>query len=286
MRSLNFAFLLLFFAVLYSGCKSEDTINNSVSVPVDTSQFNFPFDISNYWNYESVSTVSDIRPDSIVHYFSEYPLHGSGTLRIVKDTLMNGVTTRQFVDTYIQDSSTYTSKIYYINTDTTLIQFAYSLQSSTDIFPKFNNRIFIKHGDRIFRSMNELITSCRLNAEGHSDDTLIYENPAPEALRYPIVTNYQWTFRNFGQSILTKKYLNFENLSIGHLTLSCIKTEFKWSTIDYMESYQYYSKHGKLRNYLFMNDATVSNEFGQTLGTIDIKDITNVTSYYVVEIMP
>ncbi len=134
--------------------------------------------------------------------------------------------------------------------------------------------------------MNELITSCRLNAEGHSDDTLIYENPAPEALRYPIVTNYQWTFRNFGQSILTKKYLNFENLSIGHLTLSCIKTEFKWSTIDYMESYQYYSKHGKLRNYLFMNDATVSNEFGQTLGTIDIKDITNVTSYYVVEIMP
>ncbi len=94
---------MLFFAVLYSGCKSEDTINNSVSVPVDTSQFNFPFDISNYWNYESVSTVSDIRPDSIVHYFSEYPLNGSGTLRIVKDTLMNGVTTRQFVDTYIQD---------------------------------------------------------------------------------------------------------------------------------------------------------------------------------------
>ncbi len=286
MGSLKFAFLLLFFAVLYSGCKSEDTINNSVSVPVDTSQFSFPFDISNYWNYESVSTVSDIRPDSILHYFSEYPIHGSGIMKIVKDTLMNGVTTRQFVDTYMQDSSTYTSKIYYINTDTALIQFAYSLQSSTSIFPKSNKQFFIKHGNRIYSSLTELITSSRLNAEGQSGDTLIYENPAPVAFRYPIVTNYQWIFRNFGQSILTKKYINFENVRVGNIILSSIKTEFKWSTINYMESYQYYSKHGKLRNYLFMNDATVTNEFGQTLGTIDIKDITNVTSYYVVKILP
>ena len=286
MKSFKLALLLLFFAVLYSGCKSEDTINNSVSVPVDTSQFVNPFDIGNYWNYQSVSTVSDIRPDSIAHYFSEYPIYGSGTMRITKDTLMNGVTTRQFVDTYFQDSSTYISKVYYINTDTALIQFAYSLQSSTSIFPKSSKQFFIKYGDREYSSITELITSSKIGAGGQSVDTLIYENPAPEALRYPIVTNFQWVYRNLGQSILTKKYLNFENVNVGNIILSSIKTEFKWSTIDEMESYQYYSKHGKLRNYLLLNDAKVTNEFGHILGTIDIKDITNVTSYNVVEIMP
>jgi len=286
MRPLKFVSLMLFIAALYCGCSSEDSINNSVPAAVDTSQFRFPFDIGNYWNYESISTVSDIRPDSIAHYFSDYPIQGSGIMKIVKDTLMNGVTTRQFIDTYSQDSSTYTSRIYYIDSDTALIQFAYSMQTSASIFPRSGKRLFIKHGDRTFSSISELIASCRISGASQSGDTLIYENPAPVAFRYPIATNYQWIYRNFAQSILTKKYLNFENVSVGNITLSSIKTEFKWSTIDNMESYQYYTKHGKIRNFLFMNDATVTNEFGHILGTIDIKEITNVTSYYVVEIMP
>ncbi len=286
MRSLKLVFLLLFFAVIYNGCKSEDSINNSVSVPVDTTGFVYPFDIGNYWNYENVSTVSDIRPDSIAHFFSEYPLYGGGIMRIVKDTLMNGETTRQFVDSYTQDSVTFTSKIYYIQSDTALIQYAYSIYASSGIFPRQKNNLHLKFSGRETNSPIELLLQFKISASNIPMDTLIFENPTPQALRYPIVTNHQWIYRNFEQSILTKKYLQFENLGIGHLTISCIKTEFKWSTIDDMEAYQYYTKYGKLKDYLYLNDVMVTNEFGHILGTIDIKEITNVTSFHVAEIMP
>lgn len=286
MNTDKFAVFLLLLTIMFSACKSDDTINNSGSLPVDTSGFVYPFDIGNYWNYENTSTVSDIRPDSIAHFFTEYPLYGSGTMRIVKDTLMNGVTTRQFVDSYTQDSVSYTSKIYYIQSDTALMQYAYSIYASTGIFPRLKNIIHLKFYECEAKTPGELLLQCRNSVSDITMDTLIYENPAPEALRYPIITNYQWVYRNFEQSILTKKYLGFENLGIGHLTISCIKTEFKWSTIDDMEAYQYYSTYGKLRDYLYLNDVVVTNEFGHILGTIDIREITNVTSFHVTEIMP
>lgn len=286
MNTNKFVVFLLLFSILFTACKSDDSINNSGSLPVDTSGFVYPFDIGNYWNYESISTVSDIRPDSIAHFFSEYPLYGSGIMRIVKDTLLNGVTTRQFVDSYMQDSVTYTSKIYYLQSDTALIQYAYSIHASSGIFPRLKNNLHLKFSGGEANSPAELLLQYKNSVSNIPVDTLIYENPAPQALRYPIVTNFQWVYRNFEQSILTKKYLQFESLSVGHLAVSCIKTEFKWSTIDNMEAYQYYTKYGKLKDYLFLNDVMVTNELGHILGTIDIKEVTNVTSYHVAEIMP
>lgn len=283
MKTFKVVLIITALSIIINGCKNDDlTVNNNQSPP-DTAAFIFPFDIGNYWNYHTISTVTDIRPDSIAAYFSEYPLYGSGTMRIVKDTLMNGITARQFADSYNQDSSTYTSKIYYVNSDTALIQIAYSLQSSSGIFPRSRKRIFIWMGEKNFSSLTELIRFSKLNPMDNISDTLIYENPAPEAMRYPVKTDYQWVYRYFGQSILTKKYLNFEYVTVGPNIVSSIKTEFKWSTIDNMESYTYYSVFGKLRDYLFLNDVMVSDEFGNILGTIDIKDITNVTSFFVQE---
>ena len=286
MQTFKYVLLVLILSFFHSGCKNDNTVTNFNNPAVDTASFIYPFDIGNYWNYQSISTVSDIRPDSLAAYFTEYPLYGSGILRIVKDTLMNGITARQFVDNFEQDSSSYTSKIYYINTDTALIQFAYSLQTSANIFPRTNKRIFIRFRNSSYGSVTKLIRSAKLNAVESEGDTLIYENPAPEAMRYPVLTNYQWVFRNFGLSVLTKKYINFENINVGSIITSCIKTEFKWSTIDDMEAYQYYTKYGKLRDYLYLDDVMVTDEFGNILGTIDIKDITNVTSFYVKEITP
>ena len=65
-----------------------------------------------------------------------------------------------------------------------------------------------------------------------------------------------------------------------------MKTEFKWSTIQNLEAYDHYSKHGKLRHYLFLNDIVVTDEFGHTLGTVDMKDISLVSTYFVQEITP
>ena len=122
--------------------------DNSVSqgniIQVDTSSFVFPFEIGNYWDYSSTSTVSDIKPDSLRRYFTNYPLNGTGRLQITKDTLLNGVTVRQFTNTYTENSITFISRIYYIQNDTALVQYAYSLSSASEIFPDNTPKLFYK----------------------------------------------------------------------------------------------------------------------------------------------
>jgi hypothetical protein len=284
----NYLFLIssaLLSCILFVSC-SDDTGGGNIinpQEPVDTSSFILTLELGSTWNYESISEVSNIRPDSIRHYFTSYPITGHGILSSVKDTVLNGVTTRQLVDFHTEDTLTYISKIYYVLTDSALLQFAYSLSSSSDIFPDSRNGIHYIFNGRSFRTIRELFISFDVSPDMAATDTLIIENPQPAALRYPIVTNYEWVYRLFNSSVLTKKYVKFENLTVAGMVISCIKTQFKWSTLANMESYQHYSKYGKLRSELVFKDALVSNEFGMTIGKIDIRDFTHVTNFNITE---
>lgn len=281
-------FTIIFIAIvslsLFS-CSDNNGGGNIINPqePVDTSSFILPLGIGSTWNYESISEVSNIRPDSIRHYFTNYPISGHGILNSVKDTIINGVTTRQLVDFHTEDTLTYISKKYYVLTDSALLQFAYSLTSSSDIFPDSKNGIHYIFNGRSFRTIRDLFISFDISPDMAATDTLIIENPQPAALRYPIVTNYEWVYRLFNSSILTKKYVKFENLTVAGMVISCIKTQFKWSTLANLESYQHYSKYGKLRSELVFKDALVSNEFGMTIGKIDIRDFTLVTNFNITE---
>ncbi len=269
----------------FQACNNDNTLSVS-SNPVDTSTFIFPFDIGNYWDYSSVSTVSDIRPDSIAYLFTGYPRHGTGKLSIIKDTVLNIDTVRKFLNVYNQDSSTYISSIYYIQNDTALLQYAYSLTSSSDIFPDNRRRLFFFFNGTKFSTLEELLVKAEYNVCSELKDTLIYETPMPASLRYPVISSINWKYRDFQTNTINKKYIGFENISIGFLNLSCIKTQIYWEPVNFFESFDYYSKHGKLKHTLYANDVIVTNELGLPLGTIDIAEYTNVTSYHVNEIMP
>lgn len=277
--------VLTMLLALYS-CSNDDNVNNSQSIPVDTSVFIFPFDIGNYWNYNSSFTISDIKPDSLVGIINSSPVYGNGKLTITKDTLLNGVSVRQFTNNYNEDSTTFISRIYYIQNDTSLMQYAYSIYSSTNIFPDSKPKLYYKFNGSLFNSPRELLLATEYEMNMNNNDTLIFEDPAPKALIYPIVTGREWVYRNFFTNTINRKYLNFENLTVGNTIVSCIKANLFWSPENFAEVYDYYSKYGKLRHYLFANDVIVSDEFGHELGTIDIKELTNVTTYFVAEIMP
>lgn len=268
----------------FQACNNDNNVSGS-SNPVDTSSFIFPFDIGNYWDYSSVSNVSDIRPDSIAYLFTGYPRLGSGKLSILKDTILNGTAVRKFINVFNQDSSTYVSSVYYIQNDTALLQYAYSLTSSSDIFPDKSRRLFYNFNGTKFSSLEELIVKAEYNISSELRDTIIFENPMPASLRYPVVSSFNWKYRDFQTNTINKKYISFENISIGFLSLSCIKTQLYWEPVNFFESFDYYSRYGKLKHSLYANDVIVTNEFGIQLGTIDIAEYTNVTSYHIAEIL-
>lgn len=285
MKNIILLTISLIMFILFS-CSHEDNINNSTEVPVDTTAFIFPFDIGNYWDYTSLSTVTDFKPYSISALFTGYPRNGNGKLAITKDTILHGITVRQFTNTYNEDSATYISRIYYLQNDTALLQYAYSIYSSSDIYPDSKSRLYYKFNGRLFNSPRELLLNTEYEMNNSSNDTLIYENPAAVSLFYPIVTGREWVYKNFFSNTINRKYLNYENLSVGNIIVSCIKTNHYWSPENFAEVYDYYSKYGKLKHYLFANDVIVTDELGHELGTVDLKDISNVTSYFVTEIMP
>jgi len=82
---------------------SDDIVS---PIPVDSSDFRYPFKDGSSWNYTITNHASDIRPDSILHYFSNYPqIIINGTATILYDTVITSVVTKCFLDEFTFTSS-------------------------------------------------------------------------------------------------------------------------------------------------------------------------------------
>jgi hypothetical protein len=275
--------LAAFFSFLLISCNEDNTTQNGSGNPfVDTSTFVYPITIGSTWNYTRMFNIYNIRPDSIRYHFTGLPVNGSGTIEIVYDTLINGIETRCFVDTYAEKNHVFRSRKYYLNTDSALIVIAYNLGSGSGILPKNQSKFYYKAGNNSYSSLYQLVNSIQLSPSGNCSDTLIIENPPPHTLKYPIKKDKLWIYRYFGSDTIFKKYSNFENVVVGGTNISCMKTQVYWSSIDF-DSYDYYSKFGKLRSDFLAEDMIVTNEFGQPIGLIDVRDLYNVTSFQIAD---
>jgi len=262
--------------LILSSCSDDNTVNNHIQ-PVDSSTFIYPFTIGSTWNYTTSFTFFDIHPDSILHYFhNEY---GSGTMSILYDTVINGVTARCFNDLYTQNSLVYNSRKYYVQSDTALLVFAYRLSGSSYIFPRNSHNLYFSHCGRRSRSINELFFNIGNPLLNAASDTLIIENPPVRALIYPIRSNTEWFYR---YPYIVRRYTHFENLNISNQAISCMKTQLDWSSENSDEFYDYFSKVGKMKSDYFLYDVIVTNEFGDTLGYADSRYVTNVTSFNII----
>jgi hypothetical protein len=255
---------------------------NQNPVPIDTSTFTYPMNIGNTWNYSRVYNIFNIRPDSILHLFTGLPLHGTGTVEIVYDTLINGIMTRCFVDTYTENNRVFVSRMYYLNTDSALFVIAYRLSSSSTIFPKGSRKVFFKYNGIVTDDLHHMLNSIQYFGSYAESDTLIIENPPVRSFVYPVTKNREWIYRYFFTDTIYKKYHDFENLSIGNVNISCMKTQLYWSSIDF-DYYDHYSRSGKLKSDFLGEDMIVTNEYGQTLGYVDVSDIYNVTSFHIAD---
>jgi len=258
--------LLIFSSALLISC-SEDNNNNVITpVPVDSSDFRYPFTDNSTWSYTITRTASDIQPDSILHYFTVNPIVVNGRVTILYDTMINSVSTKCFLDEFTDSGISYSNRYYYINNDTSLILYVQRQGNRTGLLPlkKIRNPLIIPDNDN-FISQNNL-------------EQLAAGDYPYLTLKYPMVTGTEWVNEYFVGNV-TNKYLGFENITAADGIISCMKKQDIYSNFP-GTFYNYYSKYGLIKTYSYVNDithTTVNNPDGD--GTFDLTQESVITSY-------
>ncbi len=263
--------LILLSSVAIINC-SDDNNNVITPVPVDSSDFRYPFTDGSSWSYTATTSVSDIRPDSILYYFSEYPLVTIGTATILYDTTINSVVTKCFLDEFTTKGFSFSNRYYYINNDTALILFAQRQQGPpSGILPLQTIKNILPDEDA--DNLNKV----------YNNEFEVLNDSLYSTLKYPMVTGTEWSYMINGITI-NKKYLGFENVTVPAGTISCMKESFIYSHSPSWVFYNYYSKFGLIKAYSSIDDLVFSTVTQPTgIGTIDWKQETAVTSFYIPE---
>ncbi len=289
MLKLNSCFILIVVAAFYlTGCGEDPPVNNTPP-QVDTSTFTYPFTIGSTWSYNRTFSAENIRPDSIRHYFTNYPFHSTGNITIVYDTVINGNTARCFHEKYTEvqgnDTMTWNSRYYYGSYDTALVCFAYRPGGGGSGMPYLiqSGIKFSKYG-KTFNNVNEAFHFIEYgNNMPFAADSLYIEQPPGIALKYPIVTNTEWICRYIQGTVMSrKKYLSFNIEYIGGIPVSCVKTEKFFTQFNDMICYDYHSKYGQVKRDYLIKDLAVTDPLANIIGYVDIRDLYNITSYNIV----
>lgn len=263
--------LILILCSLAINCSDDEIVN---TVPVDSSDFRYPFTDGSTWEFTQTVSVSDIKPDSIRHYFSEYPMTATGTITILYDTLINSVLTKCFLEDYRFQNLNVNNRYYYINNDTALILF----------YSRMNTHLssgFLPNSSVILNHLNANLDQFK---PGNKQSFSSVTDSIQTVLKYPVIQGKEWNiyFEVFKQDI-NKKYIGFENINTLAGVISCINLKTTYpSYINIDPIFQYYSKYGLMKRNWFIDDiahTSITNPDGD--GTFDRTDETIVTSFHI-----
>lgn len=274
--------LITLMAVCLYSC--SDSTDNNVS-PTQSNperKFKYPVKLNSYWYYGTRNFIFNIRPDSINIYFSTDTIPGYGNSAFEKDTVVNSDTLTLFRNVLSTSGHAVTTNELYKQTDTGLIRIAhYTAGSNFGPFRSANNFSY-SHNGKSFSDLNDLFEY--FTGEHYQSDTSFYfDDPPVKVLQYPVTENTEWNFFNNGSSSINKTYLNYENVTVNAGTFFCIKLKrdlFYNSVKDtnYIY-YDYFSASGMVKRDILIKDVNVSNQFGQTIGKIDVKEEVFVNLY-------
>ncbi|HMS33134.1 MAG TPA: hypothetical protein PKC91_03525 [Ignavibacteria bacterium] len=270
--------ILIFSSTFLFSC-SEDTINNNITTPVDTAgakNFKYPFKQNSFWYYTTRNFVTNLRPDSLSVYFSADTIDGLGGATFTKDTVINLDTLKLLRNSHSSEGHSHTTLEFYKQSDTGLIRIAvYSDGLNFGPYRSSVNLNFTFHG-QTFGSLNELTSNLKYDKPS-GDTTLYYDDPPIKVLKYPLTENTEWGIINYGTTKITKKYTDFENISVPAGNFYCIKVQ---RNVYYNSAipdtnyfyYDYFSKYGMIKRDFLLKDILVSNNNGDPIGYIDVKE--------------
>jgi hypothetical protein len=269
MRLYYYLIPILFIPFLFYSCSDESPVKPT---QLDTTSFTYPFEIGNSWTYTLTISLSDFKPDTIIPYLTQYPITTTGTITILYDTVIYGVTARCFYDANQHDGPGDECRYYYINNDTGLILYAVRGGVSSYL-PDNLHLLSFSSG------------SYSLDLEGNihlisTPNDSLYITPNNIILKYPVWTGREWFVYGSNNTFTKRKYTRFEIVIVPAGTFSCMNVEKNNSAISFVSYHDYYSKYGIIKRTSFADDVLVTTpEYLEGIGTVDMSGNAVVTSY-------
>jgi len=271
--------LFILTSLLFISC-SEDTINNNVITPPDTTSsqnnFKYPYNLNSFWYYSTKNFITNLRPDSLNVYFTTDTTIGYGGAVFTKDTIINMDTLKLLRNSHSNNGHSHTTLEYYRQSDSGLIRIAYYSDGiNFGPYRPAGNLNFSVHG-QTFNSLNELTDKYKSDLTS-GDTTLFFDDPPIKVLKYPLSVNTEWTLINYGTTRITKKYTGYEMVSLPSGNFYCLKIQRKVyynSTIPDTNYFyfDYFAKEGMIKRDFLLKDILISNSNGDPIGYIDVKE--------------
>ena len=276
----KFLFVLIVLAFSFISCSDDNVTTPPPSEPVDTSTFIYSIGIGSSWSYTTYFTVSNIRPDSIVHYFSHYPVTGNGSINVLYDTTIGSYTARCFHEIYNEDSVSYSSSFYFLNSDSALICPGYRQDNFQSFNPyTVNSTIHYFYNGKSYNELRDIVNDYS-GFDNQTADSLVLEDPPVECVKYPVLKGTQWVFKSIpGSYVFFKKYLNFENVTVGSQRISCVRTQRTRTGTNDLILYDFYSRFGQMKKDYTVKNVQVRNSQGFPIGFADYNYLYSVTAY-------
>ncbi len=274
----NFLPLALCITISLSTCKKED----NPAGPGENESFVYPLQTGKKWEYKRTFTHFNFRPDSLQNIRkNDSTITSTVAIRVVgKAMLRDSVQTILLRETLTDSTMMVVDDSYYANLDDGLYFYAY--HGPGYVIPKsaINRKIFFK--GRYFNSIRE-ITSFITKAipENHGlADSIIYEIPPLQSLKYPLAKGSQWTYRQPGKPWhIDKKVQSFEKVTVDAGGFVCYKIQWLYD-MDHnghwdedIVFYDYVSQCGLVKRSILFKDQIIYNGGSpQPMGKMDYRD--------------
>jgi len=267
--------LLIFTTILITSCDKDPVGPNGTS-------FIYPLKVGNQWEYDRTFSFFNFRPDtSYNNQFIDTTITSSVILKIIKkEPAPDSINIFEFQQTLEENNGRFIYNSYFANLDSGL--YFYGSNGPGNVTPKatINNKILFK--GRYFNNIRE-ITSYLTNAipkNYNFMDSLIYEIPPLQSLKYPIKIGSQWTYRYPGNPRrIDKKILNYERVKVPAGSFTCIKIQWLYDINndnvwdDDIIFYDYICAKGLIKRSILVKDLIYTGEINpEPLGLIDAQD--------------
>jgi len=269
----------------------EDSVLSPVWKFTTVYAFSFPFTIGNTWSYQREYASINYEPDSLEDTHS-FNITSTATTEItVPYTLNDTLPTHVFQTDWVEGLSNGTHYNYRTNTAEGLFSHGYG--GSPWVGPpkrRLPDGIYLEFGGQRFESFEELSFYFR-NAPRLSNkniDSIFYENHPIMELKYPLEVGQHWLYRiaDLGDAWnMDKTVLSTENVTVPAGQFECMKIQWRWDIDgddqwdDDIDGYDYICDSGYVKRNFIFYDILVTNEYGDTLGTIDSHDLFELTDY-------
>lgn len=269
---------MLVLMTIFTGCKKED---NPVG-PDESADFIYPLQVGNKWEYIRTFKSFNFRPDSLTNYQqNDTTITDTAKLEIIKTAILRDSIETFFIqETLKENENTYIDDTYYANHEDGLYFYAY--RGPGFVIPKVSLHRKILFKDRYFNSIREM-TSFITRAIPQNyilADTIIYEIPPLQSLKYPFKIGAQWTYRPPKRPWqIDKKVLSYEKIKVVAGSYYCYKIQWlydmdhngKWD--DDIIFYDWVSRRGLVKRSILFKDEIITIESGpEPLGKMDSLD--------------